>query len=176
MNGIKTSILILGLAMIGANILGGEMSGENAKPTSKPEHNHVGGPSNCGHMEIWDHAMGMCMPYAMKGMPMTMLMVHGNLFGGGVFQEKPRGVNKAFSTSMVMADLGKSIGDSNYVNLDVMLTAEKWTLPKTGYPELLQIGEEDANHNPYIDAQHPHNSPIMGMTLSDTITLGKIFG
>jgi hypothetical protein len=40
-----------------------------------------------------------------------------------------------------------------------------------GYPELLQIGEERSDGTPFIDAQHPHSSPIMGLTLSDTVTL-----
>jgi hypothetical protein len=37
----------------------------------------------------------------------------------------------------------------------------------------LQIGEERADGQPYLDAQHPHSSPVMGLTLSDTIRLGS---
>src|SRR5262249_45983389 len=54
---------------------------------------------------------------------------------------------------------------------DYMGTFERWTFPDRGYPELLQIGETDENGVPFIDAQHPHSSPIMGLTLSDTIRL-----
>jgi hypothetical protein len=57
------------------------------------------------------------------------------------------------------------------LNLDFMGTAEKWTFPKSGYPELLQIGEENEDHVPFRDAQHPHSSPVMGLTISDTISL-----
>jgi len=54
-----------------------------------------------------------------------------------------------------------------------MGTVERWTLPDNGYPLLLQTGEERGDGTPYIDAQHPHSSPIMGLTLSDTISLGN---
>jgi hypothetical protein len=37
----------------------------------------------------------------------------------------------------------------------------------------LQIGERDEKGNPYLDAQHPHNSPLMGLTISDTIGLSS---
>jgi len=52
-----------------------------------------------------------------------------------------------------------------------MATAELWTFPLKGYPELLQIGETDRRGEPFIDAQHPHSTPIMGLTLSDTVRL-----
>src|SRR5580658_822244 len=52
-----------------------------------------------------------------------------------------------------------------------MLTSDLWTVPKAGTPELFQIGEDQANGTPFLDAQHPHSSPIMGLTLSDTIAL-----
>jgi hypothetical protein len=73
---------------------------------------------------------------------------------------------------MVMADLGTNVGDRHYLNVDLMLTAEKWLFPEAGYPLLLQIGESNAQGVPFIDAQHPHSSPIMGLTFSDTISLG----
>ena len=124
----------------------------------------------CPAMESWDETMQMCMPLAMEGMSMRMLMLHGQVFGGETVEQGPRGRSAAWSTSMVMADLGTSLGSANYLNLDVMGTAEKWTMPAEGYPELLQIGESDASGHPFIDAQHPHSSPIMGLTLSDTLT------
>ncbi len=132
------------------------------------------GPADCSGMMIWDYMMGMCMPRAMKGMPMRMLMVQGNAFAVQNFAEdaKGRGRNAFGAPNMFMIDIGSSVGDRHYVNLDIMGTAERWTFPKAGYPELLQIGEENADHEAYIDAQHPHSSPIMGLTLSDTISIG----
>ncbi|MBS0388402.1 MAG: hypothetical protein JSR15_07955, partial [Proteobacteria bacterium] len=40
-----------------------------------------------------------------------------------------------------------------------------------GYAELLQVGEERSDGSAYIDAQHPHSSPVMGLVFSDTIAL-----
>jgi hypothetical protein len=126
---------------------------------------------NCGEMEVWDYSMAMCMPFPMQDMPMKMLMLQGNSFFTQTFEEGRRGRNEFSVPNMVMADLGTSIGDRQYFNFDFMGTAELWTTPKKGYPELLQVGEENKDHEPYIDAQHPHSSPIMGLTLSDTISL-----
>jgi hypothetical protein len=115
----------------------------------------------------------LCMPFPMAGMPMKMLMLSGNIFGSYVNEEGARGRNAVFSTNMIMLDLGSTLNDRHYLNLEFMGTAERWTVPSHGYPLLLQIGEEDSMGQPYLDAQHPHSSPIMGLTLSDTIRLGS---
>jgi len=123
-------------------------------------------------MESLDVAMNMPMPLAMDHMPMTMLMLHGNIFLSGIAEEGvPRGRGAVFSTSMFMADLGTTLDGDQYLNLDLMATAELWTVPSDGYPELLQIGENQSNGTPFLDAQHPHSSPLMGLTLSDTFRL-----
>ena len=127
----------------------------------------------CGKMETWDTGMAMCMPRAMEGMAMRMFMIRGNFFGSYISESGPRGRDAFAAPNMIMTDLGSSIGGNHYLNLDFMGTAEKWTLPKRGYPLLGQIGEHDENGYPFIDAQHPHSSPIMGLTLSDTINLGE---
>ena len=136
------------------------------------EHVHAKTPAACSAMEVWDYNSAMCKPLPMKGMPMKMAMVHGNAFLVGITERGPRGRTQLASPNMVMADVGKSVGDNHYVDLELMATAEKWTFPKSGYPELLQIGEQNQEHVPFIDAQHPHSSPIMGLTLSDTIAFG----
>ena len=130
------------------------------------------GPSDVSAMEYWDVAMGMAMPLPMAGMPMRMLMLHGYGFGTMTAEEGPRGRADFASPNMFMADIGTSVGDVQYLNLDVMLTAELWTVAKDGYPELYQIGEDQADGSPFLDAQHPHSSPLMGLTLSDTLALG----
>lgn len=98
-------------------------------------------------------------------------MFRGNAFLVGTTQQGPRGRTALSLPHMFMGDFGASVGDHHYFNLDLMLTAERWSIPNNGYPELLQIGEENASGQPFIDAQHPHSSPIMGLTLSDTIAL-----
>jgi hypothetical protein len=74
---------------------------------------------------------------------------------------------------MVMVDVGQTFSARHFLNLEWMGTAERWTYPSNGTPELLQIGEDQQDHQPFLDAQHPHSSPIMGLTLSDTLTLGS---
>lgn len=138
----------------------------------KKQQYHPTGPNDCSDMEVWDVDFAMCMPLAMIGMPMRMFMLHGNGFGVYSASSGPRSRSGFSSPNMVMTDLGTTLGDIHYLDLNLMLTAEKWTFPERGYAELLQIGEHDENGNPYLDAQHPHSSPIMGLTLSDTITLG----
>jgi hypothetical protein len=112
------------------------------------------------------------MPLAMEGMPMKMLMVNGNVYLSQTASSSLRGRSALYSTSMIMGDLGSSLGANHYLNLDLMITAEKWLVPERGYPLPLQVGESDSSGVPYVDAQHPHSSPLMGITLSDTITLG----
>lgn len=137
-------------------------------------HEQSMGSADCSDMEYWDYSTGTCSPLPMKGMPMSMTMVHGNAFLVGIAGEGPRARSTFAVPNMIMADTGRSVGDHrHYLNASVMLTFEKWTFPKDGYPELLQIGEENADGAPYIDAQHPHSSPIMGLTFSDTIRLSE---
>lgn len=128
-------------------------------------------PADCGDMEVWDYDMGMCMPFAMEGMPMSMVMFHANAFATQIHEQGPRGRDSFAIPNMFMVDIGTSLGSKHYVNLDVMGTFEKWTFPEKGYPELLQLGEENEDGIPFLDAQHPHSSPIMGLTISDTVTL-----
>lgn len=127
----------------------------------------------CGNMEVFDVGMGMCMPMAMAEMPMKMLMLRGNGFFVETRESTPRGKSALSSPNMFMADLGSSVGSSHFLNLDFMGTIERWSMPYAGYPELLQIGETNSQGQPFIDAQHPHNSPIMGLTLSDTLSLQR---
>ena len=130
------------------------------------------GPKDCSEMEVWDYSTAACQPLAMAGMPMGMWMAHGNAFLVQTIAEGPRARNRFAVPNMMMADAGHTVGDQHYLNVNLMLTFERWTFPKDGYPELLQIGERNEDDQPYIDGQHPHSSPIMGLTISDTIRLG----
>ncbi len=124
-----------------------------------------------GGMELMDVDMQMVMPFALPHMPMSMLMLHGYGFGEWITEDGARGRTAFSGPDMFMADLGTTLDDHQYLNLDLMLTSDLWAVPAAGIPELLQIGEDQANGQPFIDAQHPHSSPIMGLTLSDTFTL-----
>jgi hypothetical protein len=127
----------------------------------------------CRPNESWDNAMSMCMP-AGGAAAKWLLSGQLNVFGVYSFVPGPRGVDQFAAPNWGMLDLGRSLGPRHFINLEVMATTELWTYPERGYPELLQIGEEHANGEPFIDAQHPHSSPIMGLTLSDTMSLGSM--
>ena len=129
-------------------------------------------PATCGEMGVWNPTTAMCDGMAMSGMSMTMLMMHGNAFLTQIVEQGPRGQSALASPNMFMLDAGRSIGERHFVDVEFMATAERWTLPMRGYPELLQIGESRADGTPFLDDQHPHSSPVMGLTLSDTVRLG----
>lgn len=129
-------------------------------------------PSSCSSMMVFDRTSSSCIMLPMAAMPMSMWMLHGNAFAVQSLQPEPRGNNKLSFPNMLMATGGRSYGN-NYFDVNLMLTAERWTFSKEGYPELLQIGERNEDDLPYIDAQHPHSSPIMGLTISDTMRLGE---
>lgn len=131
------------------------------------------GPHACADDESWDNAMNMCMPVANSATAQAVVSGQFNAFGVFSMVQGPRGVDQFAAPNMFMIDAGKTLGMRQFLNLDLMGTTELWTYPHRGYPELLQIGEERSDGTPYIDAQHPHSSPIMGLTLSDTINLGS---
>ena len=132
------------------------------------------GPTSCKLDEAWDFSQGMCLPLNIDGSEKSQFMVHGNAFLTGVWAEKPRGKDGQFAIpNMIMANYGHSVSDKQFVNASLMLTFERWTFHEEGYSELLQIGERNEDEVPYIDAQHPHSSPIMGITISDTFYFGN---
>ncbi len=117
--------------------------------------------------------MSMCMPLANPDLAQVLVSGQFNVFGVFSMLQGPRGIAQFAAPNMFMVAAGKSLGPRHFLNLEFMGTTELWTYPRRGYPELLQIGEERSDGNPYLDAQHPHSSPIMGVTLSDTISLGS---
>lgn len=150
----------------------GEHQGHDSNMAMGSGHQMAMGPKDCSEMEIWDYSSGSCKPLN-KGKPAKMWMLHGNAFLVQTLAEGPRGRSEFAVPNMIMGDVGSTVGERHYLNVNLMMTFEKWTFPKRGYPELLQIGEHDGEDQPYIDAQHPHSSPIMGLTLSDTIRIGE---
>jgi hypothetical protein len=173
----KIGVFVLGAILgMGVGPVLADESSSNMMDTMMPSMKEGGiflNPTpTLGQMEIMDVDMQMVMPFAQPHMPMTMLMLHGYSFFETIAEEgSPRGRADFSAPNMFMADLGTTLDDHQYLNLDVMLTSDLWTVPPTGTPELLQIGENQANGQPFIDAQHPHSSPLMGLTLSDTFSL-----
>ncbi len=102
----------------------------------------------------------------------TNFSFHSNIFATSITESGPRGDHKFAVPNWAMGEVTQTLGSHQVLTLEVMATAEKWTYPAVGYPLIAQIGELDANDNPYLDHQHPHSSPIMGLMLSDTILFG----
>jgi hypothetical protein len=127
--------------------------------------------SRCAQGERWDIGMNMCMPNPNAAEPTTVLAGQFNAFGVFSALQGPRGVDQFAAPNWFMLDAGRNIGARQFINIELMGTAELWTYPWHGYPELLQVGEQRSDGSAYVDAQHPHSSPIMGLTLSDTISL-----
>jgi mono/diheme cytochrome c family protein len=84
-----------------------------------------------------------------------MIMAHGDVKLGFNHQGGPRGVNKAESQNWLMLMAERNAGGGRLM-LRGMFSAEPWTAPRRGFPELFQTGE-DYKGRPIIDAQHPHD-------------------
>ena len=84
-----------------------------------------------------------------------LIMAHGDLKVGFNHQGGPRGVNKAESQNWFMLMAERKAGPGQLM-LRGMFSAEPWTAPRRGFPELFQTGET-FDGRPIIDAQHPHD-------------------
>jgi mono/diheme cytochrome c family protein len=84
-----------------------------------------------------------------------MIMAHGDVKVGFNHQGGPRGINKAESQNWLMLMAERNAGGGRLM-LRGMFSAEPWTAPRRGFPELFQTGEI-YNGRPIIDAQHPHD-------------------
>ena len=126
------------------------------------------GEGECPVGQTWNPDHGMCMP-TVGGK--TNLNFHINQFLVGSSGSGPRGRNALSAPNMWMLEVDHKISSRNTVSVNWMGSSDKWTVPKGGYPLLLQTGEANAQGVPYVDAQHPHTSPIMGLTFSDIIAL-----
>lgn len=127
-------------------------------------------PDLCSPDEHYLFGMSMCLPRPGAG---RMLMAMADLRLVASALQGPRGRSGLASPNWLMVDAGTDLGGHQRLSVDAMLTAERWTFPPRGYPLLGQIGEEDAQGRRYLDAQHPHSSPLMNLTLADTIALGS---
>jgi hypothetical protein len=83
------------------------------------------------------------------------LALHGELKVGYDHQARPRGVDKAESQNWAMGMAEHGAGPGRLM-LRVMLSAEPWTTPNRGFPQLFQTGESYQGRA-IVDAQHPHD-------------------
>jgi hypothetical protein len=84
-----------------------------------------------------------------------LIMAHGDIKAGFDHQGGPRGVNKAESQNWFMLMAERRAGPGQLF-LRGMFSAEPWTAPRRGFPQLFQTGETFEDR-PIIDAQHPHD-------------------
>jgi hypothetical protein len=84
-----------------------------------------------------------------------MLMAHGYAWGVYTNQGGPRGDDKAYVQSMLMANASGPIGDGVNLTLKSMWSLEP-AMSARGYPNLFATGET-AGGEPLIDRQHPHD-------------------
>ena len=131
-------------------------------------------PHGCGPGQHWDPTMNMCMngidPNSRSiqvGFHMNQFLVEGATTG-------PRGRTATYAPDMWMLNADRMLSARNEIQVSFMGTADRWLTPHAnGSPELFQTGEANNQHVPYVDAQHPHSSPIMGLTFSDILTLNS---
>ncbi len=83
-----------------------------------------------------------------------MVIGHGTLFAVQDWQAKPAG-DAAFGIGWGML-MARRDWDHDRLEFQVMLSPEPFTVPKRGYPLLLQNGETYKGE-PLHDAQHPHD-------------------
>jgi|HubBroStandDraft_3_1064219.scaffolds.fasta_scaffold09402_4 hypothetical protein len=98
------------------------------------------------------------------------LMVHG--FADLIYSDqagRPRDT-KTFSENMLMAMGSRQLGPGRF-GLRVMLSAEPWTIGRSGYPLVLQTGETADGVTPLVDRQHPHDL-FMELAATYSIPLG----
>jgi hypothetical protein len=128
-------------------------------------------PGNCPPGQHWDPVMKMCMAGGNSNGVMTMF--EGNQYLMQTTGTGPRGKSGFSAPNMMMVMVDKSTSDLNTLEIMGMLTTDLWTVPRNGTPELFQTGEANAAGKPYLDAQHPHSSPIMGLTFADILRFGS---
>jgi hypothetical protein len=119
-------------------------------------------------MEAWDIQLGG-----------WKTMLHGAITGVFDHQSGPRGDEKGFSESMLMAMAQHALGPGT-LTLRTMLSLDP-LMGKNGYPLLLQTGETADGVHPLVDRQHPHDlfmelAATYSVPVSKTVSVFGYFG
>lgn len=127
-------------------------------------------PDGCAGDTYFQFGMSMCSFRPLeRGRVAGMAM--GAIFLTDVGVSGTRSAHQIAAPDWAMLDVGVDLARWNRLELDAMLTAERWLYPDSGYPLPFQVGEENEHGVPFVDAQHPHSSPIMGLSLADVFSL-----
>jgi hypothetical protein len=100
-----------------------------------------------------------------------MLMGHALLNGVYVWQEGPRGDEKAFVAGMVMGSARRDFANGDVLNFRAMLSPDPF-MGASGYPLLFAAGETADGVEPLVDRQHPHDL-FMELSASYSHRLGE---
>ena len=126
----------------------------------------------CSANEYWSFGMSMCQARPERRGDLR-AMIMGAAFLADVGVSGRRSAHELVAPNWLMLDLGVDVARWNRLELDTMLTFERWTFPDSGYPLPFQVGEANEQGLPFVDAQHPHSSPLMGLTLTDVMSLSS---
>jgi len=67
--------------------------------------------------------------------------------------------------------------EHNTIVLNIMADTDYWLVPKNWHARAFsKLATIIITANLCVDAQHPHSSPIMGLTLSDVLDLNTLMG
>jgi hypothetical protein len=100
-----------------------------------------------------------------------MLMLHG--YATAIFDHQGgrRGNDEFFGASMLMGQAARSLGPGR-LGLRTMLSLDPATIPKNGYPLLLESGETADGLTSLVDRQHPHDS-FMELAATYSVSSGE---
>ena len=100
-----------------------------------------------------------------------MLMGHALINGVYVWQDGPRGDEKAFVAGMIMGAARRDFANGDVLNFRAMLSPDPF-MGASGYPLLFAAGETADGVEPLIDRQHPHDL-FMELSASYSHRLGQ---
>src|SRR5262249_55716000 len=103
-----------------------------------------------------------------------MLMLHGAAFGTYDHQNGFRGQASAQLIDWEMLMATRSVA-GGLLRIDAMTSLEAMTMPKRGYPELLQTGGSLGNYR-IVNAQHPNDLVMEFGAAFDHALAGPIAG
>ena len=154
---------VLRVAALISLLAGGAAAQEHQHPAPVVDHSQHAGRGEAGLFAARDASGTSWLPEQtpMLGLHRSAggweVMVHGNLFAQFLYEggEVHRRSHQAGSINWLMGMARRRAGDG-HVGLRAMVSAEPWTIPGCGYPDLLATGE-NCDGDSIHDRQHPHD-------------------
>jgi hypothetical protein len=99
------------------------------------------------------------------------LMLHGDAMLVYSDQAGRSRDTKTFSENMIMGMASRALGEGR-LGLRAMLSAEPYTIGRSGFPLVLQTGETANGVTPLVDRQHPHDL-VMELAATYSLPVGE---